>query len=82
MAICRSCGKDTDFAASCIKTTDDQIAFGDECRPNVNFRRGEVRCPDCGVRLGGYHHLNCEFQECPECHGQLLSCECVRESKR
>jgi hypothetical protein len=79
MAICRYCGKEKKYAASCVKTIDNQIPFGDEYRLNTDFSRLEVRCPDCGVKPGGYHHMNCEFQECSKCHGQLLSCECVRE---
>lgn len=34
------------------------------------------RCHDCGVALGRIHHPGCDLEECPRCHGQLLSCEC------
>jgi hypothetical protein len=76
MAICKLCGENKRYAASCIRVINAQVAFGDECRPDLNLGRGEVRCPDCGVSPGGYHHLDCEFEECPECRRQLVSCSC------
>ena len=43
----------------------------------VQYRsRRPVRCGDCGVRAGGYHHLGCDLAECPSCGKQLLTCEC------
>lgn len=35
-----------------------------------------VRCSDCGVAVGGFHHAWCQHEECPRCHGQLISCTC------
>lgn len=36
----------------------------------------DIHCGDCNTHPGGYHHLGCDMEECPRCHGQLLSCEC------
>ncbi len=36
-----------------------------------------LRCPDCNVRIGGYHHPGCEYEICPKCSGQLLTCGCL-----
>ena len=32
------------------------------------------RCPDCNVVVGNYHHPNCDWEECPNCHMQMLMC--------
>jgi hypothetical protein len=33
-------------------------------------------CHDCGAPVGQVHHLGCDVEECPICHGQLISCAC------
>ena len=38
-------------------------------------------CDDCGAERGEYHHPGCEWEECPRCGGQYLSCGCVTEEK-
>lgn len=35
-----------------------------------------ARCHDCGVAPGGIHHLGCDCERCPNCRGQLISCDC------
>ena len=37
----------------------------------------EFRCPDCNVRVGGFHHPGCEHEICPKCHGTLADCGCM-----
>jgi len=34
------------------------------------------RCHDCCVTNGQYHHHDCDQEQCPACHRQLLSCDC------
>jgi len=36
-------------------------------------------CHDCGAVKGQYHCTGCDIEECPRCHGQLLSCDCRTE---
>ena len=33
-------------------------------------------CGDCAVKEGQIHHMDCDMEQCPVCHGQLLSCGC------
>jgi len=53
-----------------------RIKVGEE----YDFYYGEtdkkIRCDDCNALLGEYHHLGCDCERCPKCHGQLISCEC------
>lgn len=36
-----------------------------------------VRCPDCNVASGGYHHAGCKIEVCPHCGGPFLRCSCL-----
>ena len=49
-----------------------RIKYGDE--PS-NWAKSE-RCPDCAVRKGLYHALYCDWERCPKCGGQAITCEC------
>jgi hypothetical protein len=31
--------------------------------------------------VGGFHHPGCDTEECPKCHGQLISCGCLDDSE-
>ncbi len=39
----------------------------------------EKTCHDCGVKIGEFHEPGCDWEECPFCNGQLLSCDCCYE---
>jgi hypothetical protein len=79
MAVCEWCHREMATAASCSADVFhrkgrrfDMIAFGDESSP----RTSGVRCGDCGVLRGGWHHPGCDLQRCPVCGRQLISCGC------
>lgn len=39
----------------------------------------EKKCHDCGVKEGETHKPGCDWEECPFCHKQLISCNCCYE---
>ncbi len=53
----------------------DPVRYGDEER----WQSERKRCHDCSVIKGGYHHPGCDVEECPVCHGQIISCGCLDE---
>jgi hypothetical protein len=79
MANCKSCGRSMPSAISCTRA---EITFPD----GTTFDRlpyfsedGGDRCHDCGIAVGGFHHMDpsgagCDVELCPRCGGQLLLC--------
>jgi hypothetical protein len=39
------------------------------------------RCSDCNVKVGEFHHPGCDWEECPRCNRQLISCTCHEDAK-
>ena len=79
MAICADCNREMSLAASC--TSGAVMLAGERFERNRHRApRGApdatLRCGDCGVRPGGFHHLGCDLERCPRCLGQLFCCEC------
>ena len=79
MAVCRWCEQEMTTASSCtvgVFHLDgrpvEMIAFGAE--PGARTLR--LRCDDCGVARGGYHHPGCDMQRCPVCRAQMMTCGC------
>ena len=78
-AVCADCGQHMLVAAGCtvlaIRLRGQQhirVFHGRERIPS-----GPGRCGDCGCQRGRLHHLGCDLEECPRCHGQLLTCGCA-----
>ena len=92
MAVCKYCNQEMHEAAGCVMepilTVDgeiDPVKYGDELHPTMRSDQDGVlrrRCGDCAALPGNYHHVGCDIEECPRCHGQLLSCDCVIEESQ
>ena len=37
-------------------------------------------CPDCAAHVGEQHTDHCDVERCPDCGGQMLSCNCDGDS--
>lgn len=46
-------------------------------RERVRFDHEGRVCHDCGAYHGHYHHAECDAEQCPQCDGQLIACECA-----
>ena len=84
MAICKTCGREMTKSVGCklnyyeIKTDGvfkkyKRIKYGDINDLHPSTRE---RCPDCGAKIGHYHHPFCDLERCPKCGQQMLSCNC------
>ena len=82
MAICQLCDREMLTAASCTVSA---LHIGGKPFAAVPYggetRYGRIvstlrRCHDCGVEPEGFHHLGCDWAECPHCRGQLFTCSC------
>jgi hypothetical protein len=69
--ICPRCGRDYG-TKSCFPSNTAPV-YGDEPHWAETDAVPLERCWDCGVRLGGHHHVLCDQARCQ--HGQRLSCE-------
>jgi hypothetical protein len=55
-----------------------RVRYGDEEKwERFGLQPGD-HCRDCGVVFGQVHVSPCCVEDCPNCGGQAISCECVR----
>lgn len=83
MSECKFCHKDMSADETRGCTGNEAITYADgETYPTVSYfneyREDEPdhHCHDCNVSVGQKHHPGCDMEECPRCHGQLISCGC------
>lgn len=73
MAVCKQCRREMKGRLGCIFVAIE--IDGVEYKPIPHD--GDGRCHDCNTPRGGIHHPGCDAEECPKCHGQLISCGCL-----
>lgn len=81
-AICKYCNQDMTEVKGCVKipvkcadgTVLGPIPYGD---PREHMPSDMPACPDCAAKHGGFHHPGCDWETCPKCGGQLISCGCL-----
>ncbi len=82
MSTCKLCGKEKQYADSCSETL---IVMGKAAFRPIGYRRraecpllgpGALRCPECNVSEGGFHHVGCCMEVCPKCGGWWVYCGC------
>jgi hypothetical protein len=54
----------------------ERIRYGAELD---DWGANEHPCADCRVLKGEFHVDGCDGEECPQCHGQLVTCDCDTE---
>lgn len=47
-----------------------RLRLGEEQPP------GESPCPGCGAYYFALHDAGCEYEQCPRCRGQRVTCGC------
>lgn len=59
------------------------IMYGINLYKRITHRNGfpdelGEACYDCGIMVEGnnIHHMGCDWEECPRCGGQMISCGC------
>lgn len=81
MAVCEYCGQEMHGGSSCHPTVIIngsrfvRIRYGDPNDLHPEFA-DQQECPDCACKRGMIHHWMCDMERCPNCGGQLLSCDC------
>lgn len=71
-----------------------RIPFGEEiryCDTSESVEAAMIRiigpnwrdfdCGDCNCSVGQLHHVGCDLEECPRCHGQAIICGCAQKEE-
>jgi hypothetical protein len=78
--ICTRCNQEITGGRPCLLTF--EVGYPDELALPAIPHAGSGRCADCGTDPGRVHHECCDQEECPRCHGQLISCRCRDDQEK
>jgi uncharacterized protein YcnI len=53
-----------------------RIPYGSEAQ---DWHAGRAPCHDCAVVKGQLHVPGCDVEQCPQCDGQAISCDCIAD---
>ena len=81
MAKCGYCEKEMRDAETTTCTGNTIQIDGKDYDPIPYEAHYGTRCHDCNVSDEGIHHPGCDVEECPKCHGQLISCGCLPDDE-
>jgi len=56
-----------------------RIRYGEE---TSDWGPSDKPCHDCGVVEGQFHVPGCDWEQCPSCKGQALSCDCDYDERK
>lgn len=77
MGVCGLCNREMMDVESCVENKKIEYEDGEllDALP-VGTRWTDGKCADCWAPPESMHHPRCDWEECPRCGGQLLSCTC------
>lgn len=77
MAVCRYCCREMTHTSGCDESV---LHRGGQPAPRVPYGvewpDPSLRCGDCGVVRGEYHHPGCDVERCATCGHQAIMCYC------
>jgi hypothetical protein len=81
MVKCDACNIEMTNSVSC-KTYPYIKLDGKIYKRNTTYFDVNKHCHDCGIlnKKGNIHHNGCDMERCPKCKGQLISCDCDKQS--
>ena len=85
MAICKWCNGEMREVDNCEGNSVVKYPDGEELPSlpyTLSYDDEDLRCHDCNVVPGAYHHPGCDMERCPRCGGQLISCGCLDEENK
>jgi hypothetical protein len=82
MTVCAFCDREMNHNISCDIAPYriggellQPIRWGDE--RSCSSLDADHPCQGCGTPPGSVHHIGCDYEQCPACHGQINICRCV-----